>query len=117
MRKEYLRGLSNRTPEQIAEEALYVEVKRLEANKRQLAKDREDLLKMPGGVESGLPNLSADWDRKPSKRTLEGMSSHGGGSFFASSMTPRRREQGRCGCRRRFFRIPRSQRITLMRIV
>jgi hypothetical protein len=83
---------------------------------------------MLGGVESGLPNLSADWDiisgvqinerdRKPSKRTLESMSSHGGGSFFASSMTPRRREQGRCGCRRRFFRIPRSQRITLMRIV
>lgn len=63
MRKEYLRNLFDRTPEQIAEEeALYVEVKRLEADERRWAKDRDDLLRTQAGVESGLPNLNTHWD-------------------------------------------------------
>lgn len=63
MRKEYLRNLFDRTPEQIAEEeALYVEVKRLEADERRWAKDRDELLRTQAGVESGLPNLNTHWD-------------------------------------------------------
>lgn len=63
MRKEYLRGLFNRTPNQIAEEeALYVEVKRLEANESRWKKDRDELLRTLAGIESGLPNLNANWD-------------------------------------------------------
>lgn len=92
MRKDYLRGLFHRTPEQIAEEELlYVEVKRLEENEHKWAKEREALLKMLAGVESGLPNLKADWDvisgvvvsdrdRKSSRRGLDGMGGYGSAS-------------------------------------
>lgn len=63
MRKEYLRNLFNRTPDQIAEEeVLYIEVKRLEANERRWAKDRDELLRTQAGVESGLANLNTHWD-------------------------------------------------------
>ncbi|KAF8311157.1 hypothetical protein DL93DRAFT_2083603 [Clavulina sp. PMI_390] len=63
MRKEYLRNLFNRTPEQIAEEeALYVEVKRLEANEKRWAKERDELLRTQLGVESGLSTLNTNWD-------------------------------------------------------
>ena len=45
-RKQYLRSLESRTPEQIAEEeALYLELKRLEQTERQFKKDRDDLLR------------------------------------------------------------------------
>ncbi|KAG9121976.1 swr complex subunit [Ceratobasidium sp. 392] len=62
-RKEYLRGLFNRTPAQIAEEeALYIEMKRLQQNEARFARDREDILRMLGGLDSGLANLNVDPD-------------------------------------------------------
>ncbi|QRV72927.1 SWR1-complex protein 4 [Ceratobasidium sp. AG-Ba] len=60
-RKEYLRGLFNRTPAQIAEEeALYIEMKRLQQNEARFARDREEILRMLGGLDSGLANLNVD---------------------------------------------------------
>ncbi|TDL29904.1 hypothetical protein BD410DRAFT_817836 [Rickenella mellea] len=60
-RKKYIASLENRTPDQIAEEeALYVEVKRLEQNERRFAKERDELLKTIAGVDSGLPGVAAD---------------------------------------------------------
>lgn len=51
----YVASLFARTPEQIAEEeALYLEIKRLEQSERRFAKEREDLLKTVAGIESGL---------------------------------------------------------------
>ena len=62
-RKKYIASLENRTPEQIAEEeALYVEIKRLEQNERQFAKEREELLRVIGGIESGLASVAAEDD-------------------------------------------------------
>ncbi|KAF9464376.1 hypothetical protein BDZ94DRAFT_1256299 [Collybia nuda] len=60
-RKKYLVSLENRTPEQIVEEeALYIEIKRLEQNERQFKKDREELLRTIAGIESGLPDIIED---------------------------------------------------------
>ena len=54
-------SLENRTPDQIAEEeALYVEVKRLEHNERKFKKDRENLLRILAGIDSGLPDVVED---------------------------------------------------------
>lgn len=62
-RKDYLRGLFNRTPAQIAEEeALYIEMKRLQQNEARFARDREDILRTLGGLDSGLANLNVDPD-------------------------------------------------------
>ncbi|CAE6440573.1 unnamed protein product [Rhizoctonia solani] len=62
-RKEYLKGLFNRTPAQIAEEeALYIEMKRLQQNEARFARDREDILRTLGGLDSGLANLNVDPD-------------------------------------------------------
>ena len=61
MRKKYLLSLENRTPEEIAEEeALYIEIKRLEQNERKFKKEREELLRTLVGVESGLADLPID---------------------------------------------------------
>jgi DNA methyltransferase 1-associated protein 1 len=63
MRKQYLTGLQNRTPEQIAEEeALYIEVKRLEQTERRFVKERDDLLRTLAGIDSGLAGLRVDPD-------------------------------------------------------
>ncbi|KAF4601990.1 swr complex subunit [Pleurotus pulmonarius] len=60
-RKKYVASLENRTPDQVAEEeALYIEVKRLEQSERKFKKDREDLLRVLSGVESGLPDVLED---------------------------------------------------------
>lgn len=60
-RKKYILSLENRTPEQILEEeALYVEVKRLEQNERKFKKDRDDLLRTLAGIDSGLPEIVED---------------------------------------------------------
>jgi DNA methyltransferase 1-associated protein 1 len=60
-RKKYLLSLENRTSEQIAEEeALFVEVKRLEQNERKFKKEREELLRTLAGIESGLPDIVED---------------------------------------------------------
>jgi DNA methyltransferase 1-associated protein 1 len=61
MRKRYLLSLENRTPEQIAEEeALFVEIKRLEQNERRFKREREELLRTLVGIESGLPDIPVD---------------------------------------------------------
>ena len=54
-RKMYVASLFARTPEQIAEEdALYLEIKRLEQTERRFAKEREEVMKTVAGIESGL---------------------------------------------------------------
>lgn len=93
-RKQYLRSLENRTPEQIAEEeALYLELKRLEQTERQFKKDRDDLLRTLLGIESGLSDIQLGDDsslhglssmpeiKKSKKRT-------GGGTEIDSPSTP-----------------------------
>lgn len=93
-RKQYLRSLENRTPEQIAEEeALYLELKRLEQTERQFKKDRDDLLRTLLGIESGLSDIQLGDDS-----TLHGLSSMpeikkskrrtGGGVEVESPSTP-----------------------------
>ena len=60
LRKKYIASLENRTPEQIAEEeALYIEIKRLEQSERRFAREREELLRVLAGVESGLLSVAA----------------------------------------------------------
>ncbi|KAH8094905.1 hypothetical protein BXZ70DRAFT_1009849 [Cristinia sonorae] len=62
-RKKYVASLESRTPEQIAEEeALYIELKRLEQTERRFKKDRDELLRTLYGVESGLPDIISDED-------------------------------------------------------
>ncbi|EJU06594.1 hypothetical protein DACRYDRAFT_103540 [Dacryopinax primogenitus] len=72
-RRDYVVALFNREPEAIEEEeALYIEVKRLEQNERRFTKDREDLLRMLAGVESGLGTLKVgDEDTKKKKKNGE----------------------------------------------
>ncbi|KAJ7638929.1 hypothetical protein FB45DRAFT_739854 [Roridomyces roridus] len=61
MRKKYVASLEGRTKEQIAEEeALYMEIKRLEQNERRFKRDRDDLLRTIAGIESGLPDIVED---------------------------------------------------------
>ena len=60
-RKKYIASLENRTSGQIAEEeALYIEIKRLEQNERRFAKEREELLRLIGGIDSGLASVALD---------------------------------------------------------
>jgi len=60
-RKRYLESLENRTAEQIAEEeALYIEVRRLEQNERKFKRERENLLRTLVGMDSGLPDITED---------------------------------------------------------
>ncbi|EPQ27444.1 uncharacterized protein PFL1_06888 [Pseudozyma flocculosa PF-1] len=57
-RKKALARLYTRTPAQLAEEeALYVEVRRIEQNEARFASEREELLRLLGGWES-LPNAA-----------------------------------------------------------
>ena len=60
-RKQYLRSLKDRTAEQIAEEEyLYVESRRLEQTYSRTIREREDLLRLLGGVGAGvvMPNVN-----------------------------------------------------------
>jgi len=60
-RKRYIESLETRTPEQIAEEeALYIEVRRLEQNERKFKRERENLLRTIAGMDSGLPDITED---------------------------------------------------------
>ncbi|CAA7260037.1 unnamed protein product [Cyclocybe aegerita] len=60
-RKKYLKSLEDRTPDQMAEEeALYIEVKRLEQSERRFKRDRENLLRTLAGIDSGLPDIVED---------------------------------------------------------
>lgn len=78
LRKKYVASLANRTPEQIQEEeALYIEIKRLDQNERQFKRDRENLLRTIAGVDSGLPDIIED-DASliiadPKKKKLKGI--------------------------------------------
>ncbi|KAF7985229.1 hypothetical protein HWV62_7874 [Athelia sp. TMB] len=64
-RKKYVASLESRTPEQIAEEeALYIELKRLEQNERRFKREREELLRTLAGIESGLPEIIAVVDEE-----------------------------------------------------
>jgi DNA methyltransferase 1-associated protein 1 len=83
-RKNYLRTLSNRTADQIAEEeALFIEIKKLEQTERRFAKEREDLLKLLHGIDAGVASVQTDddgptasvlvADKKRSKRKLDGL--------------------------------------------
>jgi DNA methyltransferase 1-associated protein 1 len=42
------------------EEALYIEIKKLEQNERRFKREREDLLRLLAGVDSGLPDIVED---------------------------------------------------------
>ncbi|KAI0938219.1 hypothetical protein AcV7_003466 [Taiwanofungus camphoratus] len=62
-RKKYIASLENRTADQKAEEdALYIELKRLEQNERRFRKDRDELLRTLLGIESGLSDIQVDED-------------------------------------------------------
>lgn len=64
-RKKYVASLESRTPEQIAEEeALYIELKRLEQNERRFKRERDELLRTLVGIESGLPEVIAVVDEE-----------------------------------------------------
>ena len=61
MRKRYLVSLESRTSEQLAEEeALYLEVRRLEQTERRFKREREELMRTLAGMDSGLPHLVED---------------------------------------------------------
>ncbi|PPR04040.1 hypothetical protein CVT24_010615 [Panaeolus cyanescens] len=61
LRKKYIQSLENRTPEQVAEEeALYIELKRLEQTERRFKRERENLLRTLAGMDSGLPDIVED---------------------------------------------------------
>jgi DNA methyltransferase 1-associated protein 1 len=108
MRKAYLTGLFERTPDQMAEEeALTIELRRLEQTERRFAKEREDLLRTLGGIESGLAGLKVDPDAsaafsndaKRKKRRLDGeIDSPGSGAAnlislgLSSLMPPKRKD-------------------------
>ncbi|CCM01759.1 uncharacterized protein FIBRA_03825 [Fibroporia radiculosa] len=63
MRKNYIASLENRTELQKAEEdALYVELKRLEQSERRFKRDRDELLRTLLGIESGLSDLPIEDD-------------------------------------------------------
>ncbi|KAI6003685.1 hypothetical protein EDD15DRAFT_2156068 [Pisolithus albus] len=82
MRKNYIASLEERTQEEVAEEeALFIELKRLEQNERRFRKERDELLRTLLGIESGLPDivaeeegpapLSADSLKKKKKGTMD----------------------------------------------
>ncbi|KAJ8582862.1 hypothetical protein M405DRAFT_749613 [Rhizopogon salebrosus TDB-379] len=72
MRKDYIASLEQRTPEEIAEEeALFIELKRLEQNERRFKRERDDLLRTLLGIDSGLPDIVAEEDG-PSALSAEG---------------------------------------------
>ena len=85
-RKRYVASLESRTPEQIAEEeALYIELKRLEQTERRFKKDRDELLRTIMGIESGLPDvIPADEDGLSASASANGglsISVGGGGGL------------------------------------
>ncbi|EGO27874.1 hypothetical protein SERLADRAFT_447095 [Serpula lacrymans var. lacrymans S7.9] len=70
-RKKYVASLENRTQDEIAEEeALFIELKRLEQSERRFKKEREELLRTLAGIDSGLPDVIPDEDG-PASLTLE----------------------------------------------
>ncbi|KAH7914414.1 hypothetical protein BJ138DRAFT_400416 [Hygrophoropsis aurantiaca] len=62
-RKGYIASLETRSQAEIAEEeALFIELKRLEQNERRFKKERDELLRTLLGVDSGLPDVIGEED-------------------------------------------------------
>lgn len=60
-RKKYIANLDDRTPEQrVEEEALFIEIKRLEQNERRFKRERDELLRTLAGIDCGLPDVVED---------------------------------------------------------
>lgn len=60
-RKKYIANLEDRTPEQrVEEEALFIEIKRLEQNERRFKRERDELLRTLAGIDCGLPDVVED---------------------------------------------------------
>lgn len=98
MRKKYLLSLENRTSKELAEEeALYIELKRIEQNEKRFKQDRDRLLRTLLGAESGLPDLPIDedgplGDPKKKKKVASGeldSPSTPSSSLFASAIPKR----------------------------
>ncbi|KAH0839959.1 hypothetical protein J3R83DRAFT_914 [Lanmaoa asiatica] len=88
MRKNYIASLEDRTPEEIAEEeALFVELKRLEQNERKFRKERDDLLRTLLGVDSGLPDIVVEEDG-PSALSIEGIKKKKKGTTMDTDVPP-----------------------------
>ncbi|KAF8557043.1 hypothetical protein OG21DRAFT_1482642 [Imleria badia] len=88
MRKNYIASLQDRTPEEIAEEeALFIELKRLEQNERKFRKERDDLLRTLLGVDSGLPDIVVEEDG-PSALSIEGFKKKKKGTGFDIDLPP-----------------------------
>lgn len=88
MRKNYIASLEDRTPEEIAEEeALFIELKRLEQNERKFRKERDDLLRTLLGVDSGLPDIAVEEDG-PSVLSIEGIKKKKKGTALDADLPP-----------------------------
>ncbi|KAL1691705.1 hypothetical protein GGG16DRAFT_53003 [Schizophyllum commune] len=62
-RRKYIESLDKRGQDALEEEeALYIEIKRLEQNERKFKKDRDELLRVLAGIDSGLPDVIEDAD-------------------------------------------------------
>lgn len=70
------------------EDALFVELKRLEQNERRFKKDREELLRTLLGMESGLPDINADEEAFSSSAPVEVKKSKKKGNNNADVETP-----------------------------
>lgn len=88
MRKNYIASLEDRTPEEIAEEeALFMELKRLEQNERKFRKERDDLLRTLLGVDSGLSDIIVEEDG-PSILSIEGIKKKRKGTGLDMDLLP-----------------------------
>ena len=88
MRKNYIASLEDRTPEEIAEEeALFIELKRLEQNERKFRQERDELLRTLLGVDSGLPDIAVEEDG-PSALSIEGIKKKKKGAPADSDLPP-----------------------------
>ncbi|KAL4076153.1 hypothetical protein V8B97DRAFT_2029510 [Scleroderma yunnanense] len=73
MRKNYIASLEARSQEEVAqEEALFIELKRLEQNERKFRKERDELLRTLLGIDSGLPDIVAE-EEGPASIPVEGL--------------------------------------------
>jgi DNA methyltransferase 1-associated protein 1 len=87
-RKKYIRGLDTRTAEQLAEdEALFIEIKKLEQSERTFKRDRENLLRVVSGIDSGLPDIVEDEMNVPPLSDLKKLKRKAEDSPSASSIS------------------------------
>ncbi|KAG8218672.1 hypothetical protein J3R82DRAFT_4338 [Butyriboletus roseoflavus] len=88
MRKNYIASLEDRTSEEIAEEeALFIELKRLDQNERKFRKERDELLRTLLGVDSGLPDIAVEEDG-PSALSIEGIKKKKKGAAIDIDLPP-----------------------------